>query len=59
MSTRVINIIDTRTGADQIIALEHAALDRWGQGDPGGFLESYAVDITYFDPGDGHAHRRA
>lgn len=33
-----------------IIALERAALDRWGQGDPGGYLELYAADVTYFDP---------
>jgi ketosteroid isomerase-like protein len=36
--------------ADPIIALERAALDRWGKGDPGGYLELYARDVTYFDP---------
>ena len=36
--------------ADEVIALERAALDRWGKGDPGGFLETYAPEITYFDP---------
>jgi uncharacterized protein (TIGR02246 family) len=36
---------------ETIIALERAALDRWGKGDPQGFLETYAPDITYFDPG--------
>jgi ketosteroid isomerase-like protein len=36
--------------ADEILALERAALDRWGHGDPGGFLDVYAADITYFDP---------
>jgi ketosteroid isomerase-like protein len=35
---------------DTIIALERAALDRWGRGDPQGYLESYAPEITYFDP---------
>jgi len=30
--------------------LERGALDRWGNGDPGGFLDVYAPDITYFDP---------
>src|ERR1700745_3215989 len=35
---------------DKIIALECAALDRWGKGDPGGYLENYASEITYFDP---------
>jgi len=44
---------------DEIIALERAALDRWGDGDPGGFLDLYAPGITYFDPStaariDGH-----
>jgi ketosteroid isomerase-like protein len=46
----MINTIDVRTSADQILALERGALDRWGNGDPDGFLESYAGDITYFDP---------
>jgi ketosteroid isomerase-like protein len=46
----VDNTINTQTSADQIIALERAALDRWGKGDPGGFLELYATDVTYFDP---------
>ena len=45
---------------DDIIALERAALDRWGAGDPQGFLETYAPQITYFDIAtehriDGHA----
>jgi ketosteroid isomerase-like protein len=34
----------------EIIALERAALDRWGKGDPQGYLETYAPEITYFDP---------
>jgi ketosteroid isomerase-like protein len=34
----------------EIIALERAALDRWGKGDPQGYIETYASDITYFDP---------
>jgi hypothetical protein len=36
--------------ADEIIALERAALDRWGRGDPSGFLEISAPDVSYFDP---------
>lgn len=36
--------------ADTIIALERAALDRWGRGEPEGYLELYASDVTYFDP---------
>jgi ketosteroid isomerase-like protein len=46
--------------AEEVILLERAALDRWGKGDPNGFLETYAPDITYFDVAtehrlDGHA----
>jgi ketosteroid isomerase-like protein len=36
--------------SDEIVLLERGALDRWGRGDPGGFLELYAPDVTYFDP---------
>ena len=46
----MINTIDARTSSDQILMLERGALDRWGRGDPTGFLELYAADITYFDP---------
>jgi len=34
----------------EVIATERKALERWGKGDPGGFLEIYADDVTYFDP---------
>ena len=33
-----------------LIALESAALERWGKGDPSGFLEICAPDVVYFDP---------
>ena len=33
-----------------IIALERAALDRWGKGDPSGYLEISAPEVVYFDP---------
>ncbi len=33
-----------------LIAMECAALDRWGRGDPGGCLEICAPDVVYFDP---------
>ncbi len=36
--------------ASIIIELEKAALTRWGNGDPGGFLEITAPEIVYFDP---------
>src|ERR1041384_1274926 len=35
---------------DPIVALERGALDRWGRGDPGGYLELYARDVTYLHP---------
>lgn len=36
--------------AETIMALERAALERWGRGDPEGFLELSAADVVYFDP---------
>lgn len=36
--------------AAEILALERGALDRWGAGDPLGYLEISAPDVTYFDP---------
>jgi len=36
--------------ATEVIALERAALDRWGQGDPLGYVELFDEDVTYFDP---------
>jgi len=36
--------------AKKIIAMERAALDRWGKGDPWGFTEISADGVTYFDP---------
>jgi len=33
-----------------LLAMERAALDRWGQGDPDGFLAISAPQVTYFDP---------
>ncbi len=36
--------------AQTIIGLERAALERWGKGDPSGFLEISAEDVVYFDP---------
>jgi hypothetical protein len=35
--------------AEVILALERAAVDRWGKGDPAGFLEISAPDVVYFD----------
>lgn len=33
-----------------ILAMERAALDRWGKGDPDGFLEICDDEVVYFDP---------
>lgn len=33
-----------------LLALERGALERWGKGDPSGFLEISAPDVVYFDP---------
>ncbi len=33
-----------------IIDMEKAALSRWGNGDPSGFLEISAPGVVYFDP---------
>jgi len=34
----------------ELLAMESAALDRWGNGDPSGFLEISDEDVVYFDP---------
>jgi ketosteroid isomerase-like protein len=34
----------------RIIDMETSALERWGNGDPSGFLEICAPDVVYFDP---------
>ena len=36
--------------AQTLIAMERAALERWGRGDPSGFLEISTDDVVYFDP---------
>ena len=46
MASAVENI----TSTERIIMLERGALDCWGKGDPGGFLDLYSTDVTYFDP---------
>jgi len=42
--------VDNLTDTEHIVMLERGALDLWGKGDPGGFLDLYSTDITYFDP---------
>ena len=47
----VITVIpETRDLAADLIRLEKAALRRWCDGDPSGFLELSAADVVYFDP---------
>lgn len=36
--------------AEGILAMENAAMERWRKGDPWGWTEISADDITYFDP---------
>ena len=35
---------------EELVSLERAALDRWIQLDPQGYLDLYAQELTYFDP---------
>ncbi len=39
----------TEDAASTIITLERAVLDRWSKGDPHGFVENAAADVTWFD----------
>jgi len=41
---------ETRSDGHEVVALECAALERWGKGDPSGFLEICSPDVVYFDP---------
>jgi ketosteroid isomerase-like protein len=36
---------------DELMRLESAAMERWRKGDPWGFVELYAPEVTYFDTG--------
>ena len=42
--------MENKNVAETVISLEKAALDRWGKGDPSGFLEISADEVCYFDP---------
>jgi ketosteroid isomerase-like protein len=35
---------------ETLVALERGALDRWGKGDPQGYLDIMTPEETYFDP---------
>ncbi len=45
-----LNIMQNKTVAETIIALETEALNAWHIGDPDPYLELYSEDFTYFDP---------
>jgi len=34
----------------QVLEMERTALDRWGKGDPDGFVEICDPEVVYFDP---------
>ena len=36
--------------AGMVIGMERAALERWGRGDPDGFIDISAATVSYFDP---------
>ena len=40
---------DLQSAEEAILAAEHRALERWSQGDPLGYSNAAAPDITYFD----------
>jgi ketosteroid isomerase-like protein len=43
-------MVDNDEISRTIIEMERQALERWGKGDPSGFLEISADDVVYFDP---------
>jgi ketosteroid isomerase-like protein len=49
MTTGIMHAQNTQL-ANKIIAQEKAALERWNNGDPSGYLAITANDNTYFDP---------
>ncbi|MBU1011792.1 MAG: DUF4440 domain-containing protein [Bacteroidetes bacterium] len=40
--------------AQEIINMEKTALDRWGKGDPYGYLDIFSTEVTYFNPFEEH-----
>lgn len=38
------------TATEKILELERKAMERWAHGDPDGFLEISAPEVSYFDP---------
>ena len=50
-----MNEAETR---ETLIAMELAALELWSKGDPSGYLNHAAVDVTYFDHPSTTSRRR-
>ena len=42
--------MENKSVDELIIAIEIAAMEEWNRGNPSGFLDILADDITYFDP---------
>lgn len=45
-----VDPLDPSALLEHLMGLERAAMARWGSGDPDGFLELSADDVTYIDP---------
>ena len=50
MSKLTTNPETLNTTSKEIIEIEISALEKWNSGNPSGFLEISADDVTYFDP---------
>lgn len=50
----MVGTVHAQTNTEEIsatiITLEKAALEKWNKGDPSGYLDLSADDVTYFDP---------
>lgn len=45
------DVHESKRVSAEIISIERTALNRWGKGDPWGFTEISADEVTYFDTG--------
>lgn len=50
MNAATNKLLDQSPIEDQLISMEKAALERWNNGDPSGFLDISAKEVVYFDP---------
>jgi len=49
-SAELAPLREEAANAVEVVAVERACLDRWGKGDPGGFIDAAHEEIAYFDP---------